>query len=85
MIAVVALPRELVDLKGGSFKNPEGELLKDQDLEEELLGDPEGDFLLGLIRSEIWSLPQKGWKANTRFSQNSSWRFSNTNQACNPP
>lgn len=52
VIVVIALPQELVDPEGGSSINFEGELPRDP--EKELLGDPERDFLHGLIQYKIW-------------------------------
>lgn len=56
MIAVVALLQELGDSEGGSFKNLEGKLPEDQDLEEEHHGDLEGDFLPRFIQFKIRGL-----------------------------
>lgn len=53
---IVAMPWELGDPKGGSFKNPKGELLEDQDPKEEPQRDSEGDLLPGLTQSKIREL-----------------------------
>lgn len=50
MVSVV-LSQGLMDLKEGSSMNPKGELQENP--KEELLGDLKGDFLPGLIQSEI--------------------------------
>lgn len=54
--------------------------------EKELLGDPEGDFLLSLIRSEIWKVQLK--KLRSKYHISSSFELElplEIDRVCNPP
>lgn len=86
VIVVVALPLESRALEGGSFENPEGELLEDRGLKEELLRDSEGDFLTEFIWFEIWEPVLE--RLRSKYQISPEFRLEvplDTDRAYNPP